>query len=73
MGARGVSLMASRAPEVKAIATFDAAFVASRTDDSVVKFTHGKDDDEVVQGEAQTDEMVAVAKYVRELGSKPHP
>lgn len=54
MGARGVSLMASRAPEVKAIATFDAAFVASRTDDSVVKFTHGKGGAEVVQGEAET-------------------
>lgn len=36
------------------LTTFDAAFVVSRTDDSVVKFTHGKGGAEVVQGEAET-------------------
>jgi len=57
------------------IATFDAAFIASRSDDSVVKIlTKGKGEDMKSFKEKLTpDEMLAVAKYVRELGSKPHP
>lgn len=57
------------------IATFDAAFVASRSDDSVVKIlTRGKGDDMKSFKEKLTPEqMLAVAKYVRELGLKSHP
>jgi mono/diheme cytochrome c family protein len=57
------------------IATFDAAFIASRSDDSVVKIlTKGKGEDMKSFKEKLTpEEMVAVAKYVRELASKPHP
>jgi mono/diheme cytochrome c family protein len=57
------------------IATFDAAFIASRSDDSVVKIlTKGKGEDMKSFKEKLTpDEMQAVAKYVRELGSKSHP
>ena len=57
------------------IATFDAAFIASRSDDSVVKIlTKGKGEDMKSFKEKLTpEEMVAVAKYVKELASKPHP
>jgi len=57
------------------IATFDAAFIASRSDDSVVKIlTKGKGEDMKSFKEKLTpEEMVAVAKYVRELAAKPHP
>jgi len=57
------------------IYTFDAAFVAARSDDSVVKIlTKGKNEDMVsFKDKLKPDEMLAIAKYVRELGSKPHP
>lgn len=57
------------------IATFDAAFIASRSEDSVVKIlTKGKGEDMKSFKEKLTpEEMVAVAKYVKELASKPHP
>lgn len=57
------------------IYTFDAAFVAARSDDSVVKvLTKGKNEDMVsFKDKLKTDEMHAIAKYVRELGSKSHP
>jgi mono/diheme cytochrome c family protein len=57
------------------IYTFDAAFIAARSDDSVVKIlTKGKNEDMVsFKDKLKPDEMLAVAKYVRELGSKPHP
>ncbi len=57
------------------IATFDAAFIASRSDDSVVKIlTKGKNDDmKSFKDKLTPEEMGIVAKYVRELGSKPHP
>jgi mono/diheme cytochrome c family protein len=57
------------------IYTFDAAFVAARSDDSVVKvLTKGKNEDMVsFKDKLKPDEMMAIAKYVRELGSKPHP
>lgn len=57
------------------IATFDAAFVASRSDDSVVKIlTHGKGEDmKSFKEKMSPEEMKAVAQYVRELGTKAHP
>jgi mono/diheme cytochrome c family protein len=57
------------------IATFNAAFVASRTDDSVVKIlTRGKGEDmKSFKDKMTPEEMMAVAKYVRELGGKAHP
>jgi hypothetical protein len=61
--------------KVPKIYTFDAAFVAARSDDSVVKvLTKGKDEDMVsFKDKMKPAEMMAVAKYVRELGSKSHP
>jgi len=57
------------------IYTFDAAFIAARSDDSVVKvLTKGKNEDMVsFKDKMSAAEMLAVAKYVRELGSKSHP
>jgi mono/diheme cytochrome c family protein len=57
------------------IYTFDAAFIAARSDDSVVKvLTKGKDEDMVsFKDKLKPAEMMAIAKYVRELGSKSHP
>ena len=57
------------------IYTFDAAFIAARSDDSVVKvLTKGKNEDMVsFKDKLKSDEMMAIAKYVRELGSKSHP
>jgi mono/diheme cytochrome c family protein len=56
------------------IVTFDARFIATRSDDSVVKIlTKGKGEDMVSFKDKMTAaEMTAVAKYVRELASKPH-
>lgn len=57
------------------IYTFDAAFVAARSDDSVVKvLTKGKNEDMVsFKDKLKPAEMMAVAKYLRELASKSHP
>ena len=57
------------------IYTFDAEFIAKRSDDSVVKIlTKGKNEDMVsFKDKLKSDEMMAIAKYVRELGSKSHP
>ena len=57
------------------IYTFDAEFIKARSDDSVVKIlTKGKNEDMVsFKDKMKPDEMMAVAKYVRELGSKSHP
>jgi len=57
------------------IYTFDATFIKSHSDDSVVKIlTKGKNEDMVsFKDKLKTDEMMAIAKYVRELGSKSHP
>ena len=54
------------------IATFDAKFVVSHTQDSVVKvLTRGKNEDMVsFKMKMNALEMAAVAKYVRELSSK---
>ena len=57
------------------IATFDAEFIAKRTDDSVVKILMkgvGKAEDmKSFKDKLSADEMAAVAKYVRELAVKP--
>ena len=57
------------------IYTFDADFIKARSDDSVVKvLTKGKNEDMVsFKDKMKPDEMMAVAKYVRELGTKSHP
>jgi len=59
------------------IATFDEAFIAKRSDDSVVKVLMkgvGKAEDmKSFKDKLSPDEMAAVAKYVRELASKPRP
>jgi mono/diheme cytochrome c family protein len=57
------------------IYTFDAKFVGERSDDSVVKvLTKGKNEDMVsFKDKLKPAEMMAIAKYVRELGSKAHP
>ncbi|MGH7619847.1 MAG: c-type cytochrome [Gemmatimonadaceae bacterium] len=58
------------------IATFDEAFAAKRTDDSVVKVLNkgvGKAEDmKSFKDKLSPDEMAAVAKYVRELALKSH-
>ena len=57
------------------IATFDAKFVATHTEDSVVKvLTRGKGEDMTsFKLKMSPPEMVTVAKYIRELGSKAKP
>lgn len=57
------------------IATFDAEFIAKRSDDSIVKvLTHGKGDDmKSFRDKLTPDEMKALAKYVRELATKSQP
>ena len=54
------------------IATFDAAFLEKRSEDSVVKvLTKGKNDDmKSFKDKMSADEIAAVAKYVRELAAK---
>ena len=57
------------------IYTFDAKFVAARSDDSVVKvLTNGKNEDMVsFKDKLKPDEMRAIAKYLRVLAAMPHP
>ena len=59
------------------IATFDDAFIAKRSDDSVVKVLMkgvGKADDmKSFKDKLSPEEMTAVAKYVRTLGLKAGP
>ena len=57
------------------IATFDAEFIAKHSVDSIVKvLTKGKNDDmKSFKDKLSADEMKAVAEYVAELASKPHP
>lgn len=57
------------------IMTFDADFIAKRSDDSVVKILTkgGKTEDmKSFKDKLSADEMKAVAKYVRELAMKSH-
>jgi len=57
------------------IATFDAEFIAKRSDDSVVKVLMkgvGKAEDmKSFKDKLSPEDMTAVAKYVRELAVKP--
>ena len=57
------------------IATFDAAFIAKHTEDSIVTIlTKGKGEDmKPFKGKLTPVEMGAVAKYVHELASRPRP
>lgn len=56
------------------IATFDAAFIAAHSQDSIVKvLTNGKNEDmKSFKDKLKPDEMKAVADYVHELGSRTH-
>jgi len=57
------------------IMVFDADFIAKRSDDSVVKILTkgGKTEDmKSFKDKLSTDEMKAVAKYVRDLATKSH-
>ena len=57
------------------IATFDAKFLETHSEDSiVVVLTKGKGEDmESFKAKMSPAEMRAVAKYVRELAAKPKP
>ena len=57
------------------LAAFDAKFIEVHSEDSIVKvLTKGKGDDmESFKDKMSAAEMKAVAKYVRELGSKAKP
>ncbi len=57
------------------IATFDAEFIAKRSVDSIAKvLTKGKNEDmKSFKDKMSPEEIKAVAQYVQELASKPHP
>jgi mono/diheme cytochrome c family protein len=73
-GVRGVppKTMKEKFPK---IATFDTAFIAAHSADSIVKvLTKGKNEDmKSFKDKMSADQMMELAKYVRELGSKNHP
>jgi mono/diheme cytochrome c family protein len=73
-GVRGVppKTMKEKFPK---IATFDSAFIAAHSADSIVKvLTKGKNEDmKSFKDKMSSEQMMDVAKYVRELGSKNHP
>jgi len=73
-GVRGIPPITMK-KKFEKIATFDAAFIEKRTDDSVVKIlTKGKGEDmKPFKDKMTKDEMAAVAKYVRELATKTKP
>jgi mono/diheme cytochrome c family protein len=73
-GVRGVP-PATMKKKFEKIATFDAAFVEKRSDDSVVKvLTKGKGEDmKSFKDKMTKEEMASVAKYVRELALKAKP
>jgi mono/diheme cytochrome c family protein len=70
-GVRGVppKTMKEKFPK---IATFDSAFIAQHSADSIVKvLTKGKNEDmKSFKDKMSSDQMMDIAKYVRELGSK---
>ena len=70
-GVRGVPPRDMKAALPK-VATFNATFIASRTDDSIVKvLTRGKNDDmPSFKGKLTTAQMAIIAKYVRVLAAK---
>lgn len=55
------------------LAVFDAAFIAKRSEDSIVTvLTKGKGDDmKPFKGKLTPAEIVSVAKYVKELATRP--
>jgi len=57
------------------IATFDAAFIAKHSTDSIVTIlTKGKGEDmKSFKSKMTAAEMAAIAGYVRELATKPRP
>lgn len=57
------------------IASFDSAFVAKHSADSVVKvLVHGKGEDmKSFKDKLTPEQMMAVARYVQELGMKRYP
>lgn len=71
-GVAGVPLKAMKTLLPK-LPTFDAAFTAARSDDSVVTIlTNGKGKDmKSFKDKLTADEMTAVARYLRLLASKP--
>ena len=73
-GVRGVPPKTMK-DKYEKIAAFDAAFVGKRSDDSVVKVLgKGKGEDmKSFKEKLKPDEMMAVAKYVRELALKSKP
>ena len=73
-GVRGVPPVTMKKKFDK-IATFDAAFIEKRSDDSVVKvLTKGKSEDmKSFKDKMTKEEMAAVAKYVRVLALKAKP
>ena len=73
-GVRGVPPKTMKEKFAK-IATFDSAFVASHSQDSIVKvLTKGKNEDMKSFKEKLTPEqMHDVAAYVHQLGQKSHP
>jgi mono/diheme cytochrome c family protein len=73
-GVRGIppKTMKEKFPK---IATFDSAFIGAHSADSIVKIlTKGKNEDmKSFKDKLSSEQMMDVAKYVRELGSKNHP
>lgn len=57
------------------IASFNSEFADKHSADSIVKvLTHGKGEDmKAFKDKLKPDEMMAVAKYVRDLGVSAHP
>jgi mono/diheme cytochrome c family protein len=70
-GVRGVAPKTMKTKYPK-IATFDSAFFAKRTDDSVVTvLTKGKNDDmKSFKDKLSHEQMVAVAAYIRSFATK---
>jgi len=74
-GVRGTPPKTMKAKFPK-IATFDAAFIASHSQDSIVKvLTKGKGEDmkSFADKLKSPEEKAAVAKYVHALAAKAHP
>ena len=73
-GARGIPPKVMKAQYPK-IATFNAAFIAKHTQDSIVTImTRGKGEDmKSFKAKLTPAEMAAVAGYVHDLAFRPHP
>lgn len=57
------------------VATFDATFIAKHSEDSIVTIlTKGKGEDmKPFKGKLTPAEMVAIARYVHDLATRPRP